>query len=241
MAGSERTVNVPVVALQFVVELVKVKVVVPAATVVTLPALSIVATDGLLLTHVPPEVGVSCVVLPMQTNDAPPRTGSGSIVTFAVAKLLQPPLVTVYLMVAVPAESPVTTPDALTLAMAGVVVLHTPPGVASDNVVVPLTQATIVPVIGATVGVGFIVKTDGVRAEVLAVPFGVVTAICPVVAPAGKAAVICVALTTVKVADIPLKVTAVAPVKLVPLIVTVGVVPEQALVAVNDVIVGGAV
>ena len=53
------------------------------------------------------------------------------------------------------------------------------------------------------------------------VPPGVVTEIGPVVAPAGKVAVIFVAeLTTKVVAFVPLKATTVAPVRLAPLIVT---------------------
>jgi hypothetical protein len=52
------------------------------------------------------------------------------------------------------------------------------------------------------------------------VPPGVVTAIGPVVAPAGTVAVIFVDDLTTKVAMVPLKVTAVAPVKLLPLMVT---------------------
>ena len=51
------TVTADVVAEQFVVELVKVKVAVPAATPFTTPAFVTVATPGLLLIHVPPEVG----------------------------------------------------------------------------------------------------------------------------------------------------------------------------------------
>ena len=44
----------------------------------------------------------------------------------------------------------------------------------------------------------------------------------PLVAPAGTVAVICVSLTTVKlVAAVPLKLTAVAPVKPVPVMATV--------------------
>jgi hypothetical protein len=46
---------------------VKVKVTVPAATPVTTPVFVTVATAGLLLTHVPPIVGVRDVVLPTQT------------------------------------------------------------------------------------------------------------------------------------------------------------------------------
>jgi hypothetical protein len=53
-----------------------------------------------------------------------------------------------------------------------------------------------------------------------AVPFVVVTETLPVVAPFGTVAAICVALLTVNVAAIPLKATALAPVRLVPAIVT---------------------
>jgi hypothetical protein len=67
-------------------------------------------------------------------------------------------------------------------------------------------------------------------------PAGVVTLIGPVVAPAGTVAVILVDLTTLNVAAVPLNVTPVAPVKFVPVIVTV--VPTGPKVGVNDVIVG---
>src|SRR3989442_1705909 len=73
----------------------------------------------------------------------------------------------------------------------------------------------------------------------VAVPAEVVTRIGPVVAPLGTLAVIWVFEFTVKVAVVPLKVTAVAPVKLVPLIVTV--VPTGPLVGVKELIVGGDV
>lgn len=54
----------------------------------------------------------------------------------------------------------------------------------------------------------------------LALPVGVLTEILPLVAPWGTVAVIWAALFTVKDAVVPLKETAVAPVKFVPLIVT---------------------
>jgi hypothetical protein len=75
----------------------------------------------------------------------------------------------------------------------------------------------------------------------VAVPPGVVTVILPVVAPVGTVAVIFVAEFTVNVvAATPLNLTEVAPVKLVPVILTV--VPTGPEVGVNDVIVGsGAV
>ncbi len=68
-------------------------------------------------------------------------------------------------------------------------------------------------------------------------PFAVVTLTLPV-APAPTTAVILVALTTVnEVAAVPPKLTAVAPVKFVPVIVTVCPVPDE--IGLNDAIVGG--
>ena len=68
-------------------------------------------------------------------------------------------------------------------------------------------------------------------------PFDVVTLTLPV-APVPTTAVMLVALTTVnEVAAVPPKLTAVAPVKFVPVIVTVCPVPAE--VGLNDVIVGG--
>ena len=54
-------------------------------------------------------------------------------------------------MVAVPTEMPETTPVGLTLASV-LPVLHTPPGVIEDNVIVAPTHTVEGPVIGATVG-----------------------------------------------------------------------------------------
>src|SRR5438105_2031825 len=70
----------------------------------------------------------------------------------------------------------------------------------------------------------------------LAVPPAVVTLTGPVVAPAGTVAVIALAEFTVKFALVPLNFTAVAPVKFVPLIVTL--VPTDPLVGAKLVIVG---
>jgi hypothetical protein len=74
-------------------------------------------------------------------------------------------------------------------------------------------------------------------AVLVPVPLAVVTATLPVTAPAGTIAVICVAEFTVKLlAARPPKVTFVAPVKLVPVIVTV--VPTVPLVGVKLLIPG---
>src|SRR5882762_6810128 len=71
----------------------------------------------------------------------------------------------------------------------------------------------------------------------LAVPAEVVTLIGPLGAPAGTVAVIAVAEFTVKLALVPLNRTALAPVKFVPLIVTL--VPTGPLLGVKLAIVGG--
>lgn len=105
-----------------------------------------------------------------------------------------------------------------------------------DSVAVAPLHIVWVPLI-APVGLGVMVKF----VALVAVPLGVVTVTGPDVTPeAGKTASIVVAFTTVKdEAFTPLNCTAVAPVKLVPVIVTVGVVPLQALVGVKLVILGG--
>src|SRR6267378_3428928 len=70
----------------------------------------------------------------------------------------------------------------------------------------------------------------------VAVPPCVVTLSGPVVAPSGTVASIAVSEVTVKLALTPLKATAVAPVKFVPLIATL--VPTDPLVGVKPVMVG---
>jgi len=72
----------------------------------------------------------------------------------------------------------------------------------------------------------------------VAVPPGAVTLIVPVDAPAGTVAAIDVSEPTVNDALVPANLTLVAPVKLVPVIVTL--VPTGPLVGLNDAIVGGA-
>jgi len=84
--------------------------------------------------------------------------------------------------------------------------------------------------------VGAAIKVNPAR---LAVPPGVVTETLPE-APLATTAVIVVAFTTLKeVAAVPPKLTAVAPVKLVPVMVTVA--PLAALVGVNDEMVGAGI
>ena len=96
---------------------------------------------------------------------------------------------------------------------------------------------TVVP-LAADVGVKELITGAGINVnpESVAVPPGVVTLTLPLV-PLATTAVMDVALTTLnEVAAVPPKLTAVAPVKLVPVIVTV--VPLAADVGVNEVITG---
>lgn len=76
---------------------------------------------------------------------------------------------------------------------------------------------------GPLVGVKLAIDGGGITVKLLAlaaVPAGVVTAIGPLLAPDGTVAVIWVSELNVKLALVPLKVTAVAPVNPVPVIVT---------------------
>ena len=89
----------------------------PLATPVTTPALLTVAlavledTHGLLLAAVPDPVNV--VVEPTHTVDDPVTVGAAVIVTFSV---VWHPALSVYVIPAVPAETPVTTPPEVTVA-----------------------------------------------------------------------------------------------------------------------------
>src|SRR5947207_3087177 len=93
------------------------------------------------------------------------------------------------------------------------------------------------PAAWSIVTVGGVVSPTVKLPALLAVPPGVVTLIGPLVAPAGTVAVIAVAEPTVKLALVPLNSTAEAPVKLVPLMVTLA--PTGPLAGVKLVIVGG--
>src|SRR5438477_7125437 len=95
------------------------------------------------------------------------------------------------------------------------------------------------PAAWSIVTVGGVVSPTVKLAALLAVPPGVVTLIGPLVAPAGTVGVIAVAEVTVKLALVPLNSTAEAPVKLVPLMVTL--VPTGPLPGVKLVMVGGLV
>ena len=122
-------------------------VVVPIPTLVTTPVALTVATPVLVLLHVPPAgESVRLAVPPrhMVTGDGVIGPAPALTVTVAVAK--HEPIV--YDMVTVPAVTPVTTPDALTVAFA-LPALHTPPVVTSVRLTVaPVQTVAVAGVIG---------------------------------------------------------------------------------------------
>ena len=163
-AGRAFTVMAAVGAdTQPVAVLVNVKLAVPAETPVTTPALVTVATDGSLLTHTPPLEGDKEEVLPTQILADPVIlvTSGAFTVTAAVGADSQPVVVLVNIKVAVPAETPVTTPAFVTVATDGFVLIHIP--LVGVSVVVNPIQILLVPVI--LTGVGAFTVTAGVGAD----------------------------------------------------------------------------
>ena len=120
---------------------------VPAATPVTTPFDEpIVAIVISLLLHVPPTVAsVSVVVRPIQALIVPPITENAVTVTTVVTLH---PVDIVYVIVAFPAATPVIVPSAApAVAIAVLLLVHVPPLVASDRVIVDPAQTGVEPVI----------------------------------------------------------------------------------------------
>ncbi len=83
-----------------------------------------------------------------------PALGAGFTVTIVVADAVPQPLVTVYEIIAVPDETPVTTPVDPTVATPVVPELHEPPLPLVLNVLVPATHIFVVPVMVPALGAG---------------------------------------------------------------------------------------
>lgn len=124
---------------------------------VTIPVEPTVATDGVPLLHVPPAVASFNVVVKPTHTLAVPVIASGVVFTVIlyVVKQLVPK---VYVIIAVPAVNPVTVPEELMLPMDGALLLHVPPPVVSDKVVVNPVHTVVLPVIGF--GRGLTVTTE---------------------------------------------------------------------------------
>ena len=119
---------------------VNVKDTLPAATPLTTPAFVTVATAGLLLVHVPPAAGVRLPVLPTQTAAGAVTKGLALIVTEEVV-FVQPVAVNVNVKVTLPAIKPVITPAFVTVATAGLLLVHVPPAAGVRLPVLPTQTA----------------------------------------------------------------------------------------------------
>jgi hypothetical protein len=122
--------------------------VVPLDRPVTTPDAETLATEVLLLLHEPlVTVLVSVVVSPIQMLSRPeivPATGIAITVTGYMLSAVPQPLVTEYVTIAEPTETPVTTP-AVTEATAMLPLAQVPPLIVDDNVVVAPTQTVLLP------------------------------------------------------------------------------------------------
>jgi hypothetical protein len=134
---------------------------VPAVIPPTVPDELTVATPVNVLLHIPPgAASLSDVVPDPQTVAVPvivPGAGSGLTVTTIVAAAVPQLLVTVYDMIVVPADTPVTVPEELTVAIAVSVLLHAPPGAASLSDVVDSAHTVAVPAMLPATGNAFTV------------------------------------------------------------------------------------
>lgn len=119
---------------------------VPAVKPVTTPALVTEATEGLLLTQVPPVVGDKVVVAPTQMVLEPVILTAGVVLTVtpAVGAETHPVLVFVKVNVTTPALTPVTTPSLATVATAGLLLDQVPP-VEGDKLVISPIQMLVAP------------------------------------------------------------------------------------------------
>ena len=127
----------------------------PVAVPVTMPPVDTVATNALLLLHVPPALtSLRLVVEPWHT-DATPNIDPGNGLTVTTAVVWQP-VGNTNMIVDVPADTPVTTPLVMPIvAMPVALLLQVPGALASVSVVVSPAHTSSVPVI--TAGNGFTV------------------------------------------------------------------------------------
>ena len=128
----------------------------PPVMPVTTPPVVTEATALLELTHVPPDTGVSWVVLSEQTTDGPmiETVGLLNTVIGADADDTQPVEVLVKTKLTLPAWMPDTNPPLVMEAMDGSLLIQVPPDTGERVVVLP-AQTTALPEI-AVDGIGLI-------------------------------------------------------------------------------------
>jgi len=140
-------VTVEVVLLHPLEDAVNVKVALPIETPETIPAFVTVAIAGLLLTQVPPVIGLSVVVPLPQIEAGPVILTVGALFTvIGTVVPLHPVDVMVNVNVAVPAEIPVTIPPLVTEATEELLLTQVPPD-EGDNVAVLLLHIDDPPII----------------------------------------------------------------------------------------------
>lgn len=110
----------------------------PTETPVIKPSLSILATEELLLTQVPPIEGVILILVPIQTVLEPESVAIGFALTVTAGegKLVHPVDVLVKTKVVLPTPNPVTRPFEATVATNGSLLIQLPPEVGVNVVVV---------------------------------------------------------------------------------------------------------
>jgi hypothetical protein len=121
---------------------------VPTLTELTTPVDGFTeACAGLLLVHVPDASAIERVDVPPKHNDELPEIEAGvtPTVTSAVATAEPHAPETVYEIFTLPVATPVTTPEASTVAIAALEELHAPPASVLESAVVEVAHTTIVP------------------------------------------------------------------------------------------------
>lgn len=99
-----------------------------------------VATDGRLLSHVPPVGRSDKVTLPPAQTTAGPAIVEGSVLT-VIAKVVKQPPAYEYRIESVPGAMPDTTPDGSTMAIVPSFELQEPPVDVSDNAIMDPAQS----------------------------------------------------------------------------------------------------
>ena len=115
--------------LHDVVLFTNVKVACPGFNPVITPLFVIDATGALLLSHMPPVDGLAFDDVPAHITDGPliDTTGLGNTVMTALVSDLQPVSVSVNINLPLPADTPVTMPELVIVAIAGHTLSHVPP------------------------------------------------------------------------------------------------------------------
>jgi len=135
----------------------------PPDTPVTIPVAPTVAIAVLPLLQTPPVTdSIKEMAAPAHTDEAPvmvPETGGGLTVIIRLVLAVPHPLVTVYVIAAVPRATPVTIPDTPTVATAALLLLHTPPPTESLKGILTPGHTVVAPVMVPADGAAFTVTT----------------------------------------------------------------------------------